>query len=75
MRFKFPHIMHAVVVLILEFSFYTKDPGGIGDTLNIFLFLDFSLSSVLEVGFVESRWDTALESNMLMAYNDADSLL
>ena len=68
MRFKLPHIMHVVLVLIMEFSFYTKDPGGVGDTVYIFLFLDLYLSAVSEAGLVASHCDTALESNMLMTY-------
>ena len=34
--------------MVLDLAFYTKEPNGVGDTFNIFLLPDLSLSEVLE---------------------------
>ena len=31
-------IPHSITIMVLELYFYTKEPGGVGDTLNVFLF-------------------------------------
>ena len=36
--FLHPHIPHAVAVMVMALAFHTKDPDGVGYTLNIFLF-------------------------------------
>ena len=40
MRFCAPCITHSVTVMVLDLAFYTKDPDGVGDRINVFLFLD-----------------------------------
>ena len=40
MRFCAPCIPHSVTVMVLDLAFYTKDPDGVGDTINVFLFSD-----------------------------------
>ena len=40
LRFCFPIISHSIVVVVLAFAFHTKDPYGVGETVNTFLFLD-----------------------------------
>ena len=38
LRFRVPHISHTVVVLVLGLAFYSEDPDGVGDAVNVFLF-------------------------------------
>ena len=45
MRLRVPIISHAVSVMVLDLVFYTKDPDGVGDAVNIFFFLDLFLAS------------------------------
>ena len=42
LRFRHPHVPHAVVVMVMVLAFHTKDVDGVEDTLNIFLFTDLS---------------------------------
>ena len=48
LRFRLPRIPHAVAVMVMALAFHTKDPDGVGDQLNIFLFPDLSPSAGLE---------------------------
>ena len=44
LRFRSPHIPQSFLVMVMELTFQTKDPDGVGDALNILLFTDFSPS-------------------------------
>ena len=39
LRLRSPHISHAIVVLVLGLAFYSEDPNGVGESINVFLFL------------------------------------
>ena len=36
LRFRPPHIPHAVAVMVMEPTFHTKDPEKVGNAMNIF---------------------------------------
>ena len=38
LRFRPPRISHAAAVMVMALTFHTKDPDGVGNALNIFLF-------------------------------------
>ena len=40
LHFQSPRISYTFMALILELSFYSKDPDGVGDAINVFLFPD-----------------------------------
>ena len=42
LRFRHPHIPHAVVVMVMALAFHTKDVDRVENTLNIFLFTNLS---------------------------------
>ena len=45
LRFRSPRISHTTAVLGLGLSFYSEDPDGMGDAINVFLFTNLSLSA------------------------------
>ena len=47
-----PRITHAVGFLLIGLHFFTKDPDCVNDTVNIFQFLDLSLSVCSEASMV-----------------------
>ena len=53
LRFRAPYIHHYDTVMVIYLSFNTKDPGRVGDAVNIFLFLDISPSEGLGAAFIE----------------------
>ena len=67
--------IHIVVGLLLSLSFYTDDPIGIGERVNIFLFPDLSLSEIPEATLVARRWDNKLDSITLATFSYTASLL
>ena len=60
LRFRHPHIPHAVAVMMMVIAFHTKDPDRVEDTLNIFLFPDLSPSAGSEAALLTREWDTIL---------------
>ena len=56
-----PHcIPQAIVVMVMALAFHTKYPDGVGGALNIFLFLDLSLSAGSEAALMTIKWDSML---------------
>ena len=68
-------ITHMVAVLILRLDFHTEDPDGVSDAVNIFMFPDLSLAAGTKVALVTRRWDTALDSDMIMSYANTSALM
>ena len=64
-----------VAGLILNLTFHTEDPDGVGETVNIFLLPDISLSVSSEAVLVARKWDTALNIITLTTYANTASLL
>ena len=46
--------------MVMALAFHTKNPDGVGDMLNIFLFTNFSPSAGLEVALLTQKWDAIL---------------
>ena len=63
LRYKYLHVSHAVVGLLLGLFFHTEYHDGVSNTVNIFMFPDLFISTGLEVALVARRWDTALDIN------------
>ena len=61
-------------VLLLGLHFFTKYPDCVNDTVNIFQFLDLSLSSGSEASIVARKWNTDIDAKTLTSYSDAAAL-
>ena len=55
-----PRILHYFVAMMLDLDFHTKYLDGVGDTINIFLFLYLSPSSGSYVDLLVCCWVTFL---------------
>ena len=73
--YKYHHIYHVVLGVIINLSFFTEDLYGARDTVNIFLFPNISLSEVLEAELEAQRWDTELDISILITYSNTSVLL
>ena len=61
--------------LIIIPSFHTKDLDGVGDTVNIFMFLEISLYAGSEATMLAMRWDTTIDIKNMTTYEDMVYLL
>ena len=68
-------IFHAVTVLVLGLAFYSEDPDGLGDAINIFLFPDLSLIASSKAELPARRWDNILGGSSLTSFSDTILLL
>ena len=75
LRFLPPRIPHAVTLMVMALTFYTKDPYGVGDALNIFLFPDLSPSSGWEAALLTWKWDAILGGSTLTSFSDTSLLM
>ena len=75
LRYKALWISHTVAGLLLSLTFCTEDPDGVGDTVNIFLLPNPSISASSEAVLVARWWDTYLDCSMLTTFADTASLL
>ena len=64
-----------MAVLLLVLHFFTEDPDCVNDTVNIFHFLDLSLSAGSKAFTVTRKWYTTLDSNTMNSYEDAAYLM
>ena len=64
-----------VAGLILNLTIHTENPDGVGETVNIFLLPDLSLSVSSEAVLVARKWDTSLNIITLTTYANTASLL
>ena len=44
MHLKAPHIIHMVSALLIGFALHREEPGGVSNTINIFMLPDLSLA-------------------------------
>ena len=70
-----PYTPHAVTVMVMALTFHTKDPDGVEDTINIFLFPDLSPSAGLEAAFLTQKWDAILGGRTLTSFTDTSLLV
>ena len=75
MCFHYPNINHSVAVMVLALDFYTKDPDGEGDAINVFLLSDLSPFSGSEAAFLTRRWDVVLGENTFTSFSDTGTIL
>ena len=65
LRFRAPHISHAVAVLVLGPAFYSRDPESVGDAINVFLFPELPPLEISEVALLARRWDDMIGGGTL----------
>ena len=75
LRFRAPHISHAVTVLILGLAFYSEEPYVMGDTINVFLFPNMLPLAGSEAALLARRWYTILVGGALTSFTDTSFLL
>ena len=73
--FRPPRISHAVAVMVMVLAFHTEDPYGVGNTLNIFLFLDLSPSEGSEAALLTRKWEAILGCGTLTSFADTILLM
>ena len=61
--------------MVMVLVFRTKDPDGVGDALNIFLFPNISMSAGLEAALLTQKWDTILGGRTLTFFADTRLLM
>ena len=75
LRFRAPHISHAVAVLVLGLTFYSEDLDGVGDAINVFIFPDLYSSAGSEAALLARRWDIILGGGALTSFSETSLLL
>ena len=73
--FRLPHIPHTVVVMVMALTFRTKDPGRVGDSLNIFLFTDLSPSAGSKMALLTQKWYAILGGGTLTSFTYKNLLM
>ena len=68
MRFQSLSIYHFIAVMVLALAFYTKNPDGVGDVVNIFLLPDLSPLEGLEAALLMRHWDEVLGGGNLTSF-------
>ena len=61
--------------MVMALTFNTKDPDGVGDALNIFLFPDLSPLAGLEAALLTWEWDAILGVGTLTSFTDTSLLM
>ena len=68
-------ITHSVAVMVLALAFYTEDPNGVGDEINVFLFPELSPSAGSKATLPTQRWDVVLGGNNFTSFANTSTLL
>ena len=63
------------MLLILGLYLYSKDPGSVGDAINVFLSPDLSTSVGLEAGLLARRQDAIMDGGALISFAGTSLLL
>ena len=61
--------------MVLDLALYTEDPDGVGDALNIFLFIDHPPSVGSEASLLNHLWDAVLGDNTFTYFSDTGTIL
>ena len=61
--------------MVMALVFHTKDPGRVGDTLDIFLFPDLSPSAGSDAALLTRKWDVILGGGTLTSFADTSLLM
>ena len=75
LRFCTLHTPHAVAVMLIVLAFHTKDPDGVGYTLNIFLLPNLSTLSGLEADLLTRNWNVIFGGETLNPFADTSLLM
>ena len=61
--------------MMLDLAFHSKYPIGVGDTVNVFLCLDFYPVAGSEAELLMRRWDAVLGRGTLTSFSNTSLLL
>ena len=61
--------------MVLALAFHTKDPDGVGDKVDIFLFTDLSPAAGLGVALLTSHWGAVFGGSTLTYFSNISILL
>ena len=75
LHFQSPRIYHSVAVLVLGLAYYSKNPDGVGDAINIFMFPDLLPLAGSEAALLLRRWDAILGGSALNFFTDTNILM
>ena len=75
LRFRPPYTPHAVAFMVMALAFHTKDPDGVGDMLNIFLFPDLSPLVGSEADLLTQKWYVILGGGTLTSFANMSLLM
>ena len=64
LRFRHPHIPHAVVVMVMALAFQTKDVDMVEDILNIFVVTNLSPLAGSEADLLTWKWGVILGAGL-----------
>ena len=68
-------IPHAVMVMVMALAFHTKDPYGVGNAFNIFLFPDLSPLEGSEATLLTRKCGAILGGGTLTSFEDTSLLM
>ena len=75
LRLRSPHISHAIVVLVLGLAFYSEDPNGVGESINVFLFPYMSPLAGSEAALLVLSFDAILGGGALISFSESILLM
>ena len=75
MRFLAPCIPHYVAVMVLYLAFYTKDPNGVEDAINVFLLPELSPHAGSEAALLTQRWYAVFGVNTFTSISGTSPLM
>ena len=61
--------------MVTALAFHTKDPDGVEDTLNIFLFPELSPSAGSKAALLTQKWDAIMGDGTLISFADTSLLM
>ena len=61
--------------MVMALTFHTEDPDGVGDALNILLFLDLSPSAGSKAALLTRKWDAILGGGTLNYFVESSLLM
>ena len=61
--------------MVFPLAFYSEDPDGVGDAVNVFLFLDLFPVAGLEAALLTRQWDGVFGGGKLTSFSNTSFLL
>ena len=75
LQLRAPRTPQSTVAMVLSLSFHTKDPEGLGDAVNIFLFTYLSPYAGSEAALMACKRDAVLWGYTLTSFADTNFLM